>query len=84
MILSGKDLRGYDFMVHKSKKIFKTAGEYFDYTDDIADAFYDEDLKKMNKLMGSKCKTLEEAEGYFTDIWKKKTKILSQKGMREV
>ena len=71
-------------MVHKIKKVFKTASEYFDYTDMIADAFYDENLKKMNELMSSKCKTLEEAEGYFNDVWKKKVKILSQKGTRRV
>ena len=57
------------------KMIFKTEEEYLRYTDDIVDAFYDEDLPKLSKLLGHKVRSQKDAEKYFNDVFKKKVII---------
>jgi len=58
-----------------SKTRFKNSREYLNYTDKIADAFYDEDLEELSKLLSHKVSGLQEAENYFNDIWKRQVKI---------
>ena len=54
---------------------FKTESAYFKHTNKIADAFYDEDYKKLSRLLGKKVTNQRDAENYFNEKWKKKVVI---------
>ncbi len=58
---------------------FENEEEYEKYLNKIADAFYDEDLGKLSKLLNHRVTSQKQAENYLNDVWKKDVKLVSLK-----
>lgn len=63
---------------------FENEEDYLKYTDKITDAFYDQDLEKLSKLLQHKVTSQSQAEYYFNDIWKKEVRIKAPKNKLKV
>jgi hypothetical protein len=63
---------------------FENEDEYLKYINKIENAFRDQDIEKLSKLLGRRITKLSEAEWYFNDIWKKQVKIKLPKTKQKI